>query len=65
MLEESDLDNKSGRLNKQLWAFGPETSLGAYSNGRTASFLGKGDRFMKVDWDTQQKFACREQNGEW
>ncbi|RYV03376.1 hypothetical protein SOPP22_03660 [Shewanella sp. OPT22] len=65
MLEESDLDNKSGRLNKQLWAFGPETSFGAYSNGRTASFLGKGDRFMKVDWDKQQKFACREQDGEW
>ncbi len=65
MLEESDLDNSEGRLNKQLWAFGPETSYGAYANGRTASFLGTGGRFMKVDWNGSRKFACREQDGTW
>ncbi|WP_133309773.1 peptidase inhibitor family I36 protein [Parashewanella spongiae] len=65
MLEEYDLDNEQGRLNKQLWAFGPETSHDAYSSGRIASFTGSGNRFMKVDWNAQRAFACRLSDGRW
>ncbi|WP_281646505.1 peptidase inhibitor family I36 protein [Parendozoicomonas sp. Alg238-R29] len=66
MLEESDLDSSSGRLNKQLWGIGPEDTYNAYANGRTVSFWEYGDRFMRLDWSGNSKaYACRLANGDW
>lgn len=65
MLEEGDLDNSNGRLNKQLWAVGPETASGAYINGRIARLQANGDRFMSISTDTSLNYACRYSNGNW
>jgi hypothetical protein len=52
-------------LNKQLWAIGPEDTYSAYANGRTVRFTVSGDRFMKLAWNSQKQFACRNTNGNW
>lgn len=65
MLEESSIDNNGAPLNKQLWAIGPEDTYSAYANGRTVRFTVSGDRFMKLAWNSQKQFACRNTNGNW
>ncbi|WP_062265857.1 peptidase inhibitor family I36 protein [Endozoicomonas arenosclerae] len=65
MLEESDLDKSSGRLNKQLWAVGPEDTYNAFAHGRIAVFKSTGNRFMKLAWNQDLPYACRLSNGSW
>ncbi|MGI9278520.1 MAG: phosphatidylinositol-specific phospholipase C domain-containing protein [Endozoicomonas sp.] len=65
MLEESDLDNSSGRLNKQLWAIGPEDTASAFAEGRIAVFKTSGSRHMKLAWDQTLPYACRLSSGQW
>ena len=44
---------------------GPEDTYNANSNGRTVRFTTGGDRYMKLSWNTNRAYACRQSNGNW
>ncbi|CAM3469492.1 phosphatidylinositol-specific phospholipase C domain-containing protein [Parendozoicomonas haliclonae] len=66
MIEESDLDSTSGRINKQLWAIGPENTYNGYAQGRSLEFWEYGDRFMQLSYGGETRaYACRLADGSW